>query len=107
MNLNQVLRMIEKEYNMEDGELDRFNVEQEESSTTRVQIYSDIEHFGLAHVLNKIADAVKDPAESDLVKIFISETTERLSEDDIKELTNIVEENLADFTIEYIDKEGE
>lgn len=99
--MKKILNRIEKEYDLGDGELDRFNPDNDVSGTTssKFQMDSAIGHFGLVHVLNQIAESIKDPVESDLVKAFINEVTVRLSEDDIEELTNVVTDDLADFSI--------
>lgn len=100
--MKKILSKIEKEYGLAEGELDRFNPDNQYDSvgtSSKFEIDSAIGHFGLIHVLNQIADTIKDPVESDLVKTFINEVTARLTEDDIEQLTHIVTNNLADFSI--------
>ncbi len=66
---------------------------------TRFEMNSLIEENGLVATLNDIADTVKDPIKSDLLRTFINETTVRLSEEDMEALTEIVLDGLTDFNV--------
>jgi len=105
--ISKLLRAIEQAYQMEDGELDAFVNEVGEIPTTlskfemitKLQSGPTLGCLGLVKTLKDIANAIPDPIESDVMLSFIDATTERLSEEDIDSLTDIVVETLVDFDI--------
>ena len=88
--IKDILRKIEIEYGFENGELDRFNSEHEEYPIDLLSMDSIIGGYGLTSSLGDIVNSIKDPIKRDLLKSFISETTERLSEEDLDALTDMV-----------------
>jgi hypothetical protein len=60
---------------------------------------SALGNIGLVAVIENIIKGIECPVEQDLMYSFVKNVTERLSEEDINALTDIVSENLADFSL--------